>query len=221
MNAEKFILRLEEIINKGHDVLKTRVCDEWGDYVDSGMQVGFRATGLSFFQNLFGKDHPYYQEFHENVQYPKADCIEKGLGILFAAKNELEGGWFKTTRGIISSEIFSDFLEMSSHLLEEGYKDPAAVMAGSVLEKHLRNLCFENQIEIHTKRDDQVIPKKANLLNAELAKAQVISKLDEKAITAWLDLRNKAAHGKYDEYSKEQVKLLIQSITDFMLRVPI
>lgn len=94
-------------------------------------------------------------------------------------------------------------------------------MAGSVLEKHLRNLCDKNQIETHTQKDEKLIPKKATLLNAELSKANITSKLDEKATTAWLDLRNKAAHGKYDEYSKEQVKFLIQSITDFMLRIPI
>ena len=57
-------------------------------------------------------------------------------------------------------------------------------------------------------------------MNAELAGANVYSKLDQKNVTAWLDLRNKAAHGKYGEYTKEQVALLIQSVRDFITRNP-
>lgn len=57
-------------------------------------------------------------------------------------------------------------------------------------------------------------------MNADLAGANVYSKLDQKNVTAWLDLRNKAAHGKYGEYTKEQVALLIQSVRDFITRNP-
>ena len=50
-------------------------------------------------------------------------------------------------------------------------------------------------------------------------KAEVYLKLDQRAVTTWLDLRNKAAHGKYAEYSLEQVRLMQQGITEFMARV--
>ena len=63
-------------------------------------------------------------------------------------------------------------------------------------------------------------PKKADQLNADLANASVYSKLDLKSVTSWLDLRNKAAHGKYSQYTKEQVQLMIQSVQDFMSRNP-
>ena len=46
-------------------------------------------------------------------------------------------------------------------------------------------------------------PKKTDRMNSELTKAEAYSKLDQKSVTAWLDLRNKAAHGKYDEYDLE------------------
>jgi hypothetical protein len=57
-------------------------------------------------------------------------------------------------------------------------------------------------------------------MNAELVAAGAYSKLDQKNITAWLDLRNKAAHGQYDTYSKEQVMILIAGIRDFIARNP-
>jgi len=63
-------------------------------------------------------------------------------------------------------------------------------------------------------------PKRADALNSELASATVYSKLDQKSVTAWLDPRNKAAHGKYTEYTTEQVALTLQGVRDFTSRNP-
>ena len=43
--------------------------------------------------------------------------------------------------------------------------------------------------------------------------------MDQKKITAWLDLRNKAAHGKYGEYNTDQVRQMLLGVTEFMARV--
>jgi hypothetical protein len=58
-------------------------------------------------------------------------------------------------------------------------------------------------------------------MNSELAKANVYSKLDLRNVTAWLDLRNKAAHGKYTEYAEEQVRIMLQAVSDFIARTPL
>jgi hypothetical protein len=151
--------------------------------------------------------------------YP--DSTERGKGILLAVHEEMLGGWFRNTRGLISSEIFSDFIEMAQYLLSEGYKDPAAVISGSVLEEHLRQLCQKNKIEIEQDFKGKKVFKKADQMNADLAKANVYNMLDQKQITTWLDLRNKAAHGKYSEYTEDQVGLMIQGVINFMARGPI
>ena len=109
---------------------------------------------------------------------------------------------------------------MAQHLLGEGYKDPAAVVAGSALEVHLRKLCEKNGVDIEEDVRGTTHPRKSDRLNSELAKAGVYSKLDLKNVVAWLDLRNKAAHGKYDEYEAGQVKLLISGVRDFITRNP-
>jgi len=103
---------------------------------------------------------------------------------------------------------------MADYLLEENYKDPAAVIAGGVLEEHIRKLCQNNNIKILEGNR----PKKTDRLNVELAGANIYTKIDQKSITAWLDLRNKAAHGKYAEYTKGQVVLMVQGIRDFVSR---
>jgi hypothetical protein len=62
--------------------------------------------------------------------------------------------------------------------------------------------------------------KRADLLNSELAAANAYGKGDLKNITAWLHLRNSAAHGKYADYTKDQVALLAQAVRDFITRIP-
>ncbi len=137
--------------------------------------------------------------------------------ILRALRDDYAAGFLETITELIHADLFVDFLEMAVHLIEQGYKDPAAVIAGSVLEEHLRKLCDKNGIDV--KKPDGT-PKKADTLNSELAGVNVYSKLDQKNVTAWLDLRNKAAHGHYSEYTKDQVALLIQSVRDFITRNP-
>ena len=117
------------------------------------------------------------------------------------------------------ADVFSDFLDMAQYLLDDGgFKDPAAVIAGSSLEAHLRALCDKHGIATKDANDK---PKKADTLNQELDKAGAYtSKLDLKNVTAWLALRNDAAHGHYAKYLGPQVGLLIASVRDFMTRYP-
>ena len=84
----------------------------------------------------------------------------------------------------------------------KGYKDAAAVLAGSTLEVHMRKLCDKHNVKTTSTGKS----KNAETLNMELAKAGAYTKLDQKNLTAWLGLRNNAAHGKYDEYTKDQVR---------------
>jgi len=137
-------------------------------------------------------------------------------GVLTSLKIAYESGYLATITELIHADLFSDLIGMAEYLFSEGYKDPAAVIIGSVLEEHLRKLCDKNGIAV----DFSGRPKKADQLNSDLTAKPVYSKLDQKSVTSWLDLRNKAAHGKYGEYTKEQVALLIQSIQDFMTRIP-
>jgi hypothetical protein len=142
--------------------------------------------------------------------------VPKVAGVLISLREAYASGYLTTVSELIHADLFSNFIEMAEHLSSEGYKDPAAVLIGSTLEEHLRQLCVKNGLP--TTFGGR--PKKADQLNADLTNATVYSKLDQKSITSWLDLRNKAAHGKYNEYTKEQVQLMIQSIQDFMTRNP-
>lgn len=135
-------------------------------------------------------------------------------GALKALRADYAAGYLQRVEDIVHADVFSDFLDMAEHLLAQGYKDPAAVLIGGVLEEHLRKLCLRHAVSITNGGRS----KTADGMNADLANAGVYNKLDQKNVTAWLDLRNKAAHAKYGEYSKEQVQVFLQGVRDFAAR---
>jgi hypothetical protein len=181
--------------------------------------TALRASGLAFIESTFGRTHSYYEEFNKRFNDNWESTGKQGLGILTAIRDHIKGGWIETTRGLITGEVFADFLEMAEHLLDEHYKDAAAVMAGSVLEEHLRQLSVSGALPVEDAVNGKVVPRKADRLNSELANANKYSKLDLKQVTAWLDLRNKAAHGKYTAYTEDQVQLMVAGVRDFISRV--
>lgn len=222
VKKEDIITRVERLMSQGQEVLKTKWSSDFaGSMVDAGKQAGFRSASLSFISNLYGEKHTYYRDFDAQCKGQGYHETERGINILAAIKTEVESGWLNTLVSLVSADIFSDFLEMSGHLLENGYKDPAAVLIGSTLEEHLRKLCECNGIDVSLEKDGKISPKKADLLNADLKKEEVYGALEQKSITAWLDLRNKAAHGKYSEYSIDQVNLMLQGVTHFIISNPL
>ncbi|MBL4753856.1 MAG: hypothetical protein JKY52_09740 [Flavobacteriales bacterium] len=219
MKKEDLINRLDQLLSQGGSVLSTKKGGEMSsDYVEIGLQIGFRSASLSFIKTLYGDEHPYYQDFNERVRGEAAYETENGINILTSIKHEVENDWLLSIKQLVSAEIFSDFFEMSKYLLDQNYKDAAAVMIGSVLEEHLRLLCKSNAIDIdRINNAGNTVPKNADTLNANLVKATVYGVLEQKGVTAWLDLRNKAAHGKYTEYTHKQVELMYQGVLNFII----
>lgn len=138
------------------------------------------------------------------------------MGLLRSLRTDYQNGYLSSFKELLHAEDAAGYLEMANNLLAHGYKDPSAVIGGSILEQHLRNLAVKHSIivEINNK------PKKADALNAELSGQSVYSKLDQKSITGWLGLRNEAAHGNYAKYETEQVAIMLNGITDFLTRQP-
>jgi len=209
--------RAKELIKFGEQVVSTKNGD--GAFVNLDMFFEFKASSLSFLKTVFKENHPIYVDFSKGCETPRINDANRGLAILKAASKEIEDGWLATVNELISAELFSDFLEMADYLLVQKYKDPAAVIIGSVLEEHLRKLCQKNGIETELEKDRKKEFKKADRLNSDLYAKTVYNKLDNKSITTWLDLRNKAAHGQYVEYNFDQVTFMYEGVLEFITRV--
>ena len=134
MDNEKLISRVDELIQKGATVLGTEYEGfNKRKYVDLVHFYEFKSASQSFVLKLFGKAHPYYIGFSEKVVDAQPSTTKRGIGMLQAVRGEIEQGWLSTTKGLISANIFGSFLEMAEHLLEEEYKDPAAVLILSLI----------------------------------------------------------------------------------------
>jgi len=183
-----------------------------------------RATALmrAAVHRVGGSNSTYAQQVEHILGRVSGDGykVTELAGIIDALLADFNAGYLQSVEELIHGELFSDFLEMSIHLLEEGYKDPSAVVTGSALEAHLRQLCKRHSIDVEVIVGGKPRPKKADQMNADLKRANVYSMLDQKNVTAWLDLRNKAAHGLYAEYTADQVRLMTDGVRDFITRNP-
>lgn len=140
-------------------------------------------------------------------------------GILSSLKTAYEQGFLATVQELVHADLFADFLEMARYLLDSGFKDPAAMLAGGVLEEQLRKLCVKNGIAVTfvDGRGDAKY-KMINQMNTDLYSKPVYPKTEMLQVTAWAAIRNSADHGKFGDYTKEQVDALVQGILGFITR---
>jgi hypothetical protein len=122
-----------------------------------------------------------------------------------AARADFENGSLFDVKQLIQAEVFSDFLEQAKSLFDAGYNGSAAVLAGAVLEDGLRKLSAKHGITLPPK-------PKLDTMNADLAKAGAYNVLTNKQI------RNKAAHGKWNEFTESDVQTMITQVSSFMER---
>ena len=213
-----FYEQLEELIAEYEQYKAQSKYDDMSDVISLTQAHQMKTRTLAAIERITGRSSVYYEQAQVvlNEVASSYGQLRALIGIVEAAKLDMQSGFLKSIEQIIHADIYSDFLEMAEHLLASGYKDAAAVISGSTLEAHLKQLCAK--FGVSTLNNGK--SKKTGMLNSELVKASAYTKLDQKNITAWLGLRNDAAHGNYGEYDKQQVRLHISSIRDFITRNP-
>lgn len=157
----------------------------------------------------------------------RADAIEKRAtpaysvrhlgGILQALRQDVAAGYTQTIEELIHAELFDDFLEMASELLAKKYTGPAAVVAGSVLEEHLRKLAGKHDVG---RTDAKGRAKSVEALSVELRDAGAFLEIRRKGIQSWYAQRTAGAHGKADTLLDSEVARMIDAIRDFVADHP-
>jgi len=186
------------------------------EFITGAMAAARRATG---------DGSQYVQQIQTIIDEVGWSLIQRAIpmvgGMLEAIRQAVASGYLVTVRELVRAEIFRDFLDMAEYLSEEGYKDAAAVLIRGVLEGHLRELCATNGIgATYADSQGRTRPKKVDTMNADLRKAGAYSTTDQKNVTSWYGLGTDASHGRYESYTSDQVKLMLQSVTDFIARHP-
>lgn len=213
MNLQQEILeRLDSLIEKATKVLATHqpIPNAIGyPTLDPAAFSEWQTQSLAYLINVLGKDHVYVQQFMAMGRQGLRNALASGQGILRAMRQDIEGGYLKRVEDLVSAEVFTDFLDMADHLLEQGYKDPAASLIGAVLEDDLRRICVKNSLSLKPLES-------ISSLNKNLADAQVYNRLMQKKVHVWNDIRNNADHGKFSAYLRQDVQDMVKGVRDFL-----
>ena len=176
------------------------------DSVDDALAEEWATSSLSFLRRVMGKDSEHYQRFEENAGRVSTHSFAvRACAVLKAAKADYEGGYIFDARRRIQAEVFDEFLEQAEYFLTDGYFQVAAVVAGAVLEDGLRKLCIAQAV---------TWPSQPGLewMNGELAKKGLYDKMVQKKVTWLADIRNKAAHGRWTEFSTDEAAEMIRGV---------
>lgn len=180
------------------------------DQVDEIMLDEWKVKAKSLIVKACGNDGEHIKAFVAAEKPRNFDDSYRRLKrvkpVFMAAKDDFQGGYLSSVKTLVQAELFDSELEQASELLTSGYKGPAAVVAGVVLETALKDLCTQNSIP-HAKLDK---------MNSDLAKAGLYNKLQQKKITALADIRNSAAHGDWGSFNEDEAKEMIRDVERFL-----
>lgn len=210
--------QLAAIVHEYEAALARSKHDDASDVLALNDVTDLRTRCIAAIVRMSGTDSTYHQVAREygGRKDNEWNLLKREIGVAKALLHDIQNGYLNTLEEMIHGDLFSDYLEMATHLLGREYKDAAAVLAGTTLEIHIKKLCGKHGIDVLRSGK----PRATDQLNAALAKSGVYSKLDQKTVTAWCGLRNDAAHGHYSEYASDQVRLLVASVRDFITRHP-
>jgi len=124
------------------------------------------------------------------------------------AQYDYESGFIFNIRNLIAADVFSNLLEQATHLLHSGYYIPATVLAGCVLEDALRKLCKTHTITLTSE-------PKLNFMNDQLKDA-AYNALTHKNVAVWANLRNDAAHGKWNDTAQQEATDLRRQVANMI-----
>lgn len=210
---DRIVQRLDQLIEKGDAVVATHKPNRPNMFgfttLASGIFAEWRTQVQSFLTNLLGSDHVYVRNFQEEVQDGYRSHVHSGQGILRAVREDVLGGYLVDAKTLISAEVFTDFLQMAEHLSECGYKDPAASLCGAVLEDGLRRIAAKAAVKVRSRED-------LTSLNHKCADAGVFSRLVQRKIQVWTDVRNSADHGEFHNYAEQDVQDMLKGVGQFL-----
>ena len=149
--------------------------------------------------------------------YSYSSQLEGLVALATALRDDIAAGWMVSVVEMAHADTYADYLEMAEGLSGQGYKDAAAVIAGTSLEVQLKALAVKHSVNCQAPNGG---PKKMDAMNAELRTAGVYNTPEQKQVTAWLAIRNCAAHGNYGDYDAAAVRALIIGVRDFAARYP-
>jgi Domain of unknown function (DUF4145) len=239
----KYLNRFDELIQRGQEIHDSIKIIPRESYITRNQSNPFREsprnqnvrTYEDIDQSALTQWNIHYQSLLEQIiplnsvqrklvdlknSYSIKSHLSERIAALKAIKEQFEHGFLEDIALQIELEIASDYMGQAEKLLSEGQSGkfdhvPAAVLSGAILEKTLRSLCDKQTPPVPTINGNGK-PHTLNLLIDEMKKAGIFNELKAKQLRALADIRNAAAHGEFDKFTRSDVEQMIKGINDFL-----
>jgi hypothetical protein len=202
--------RFAELATQLAAVSATRINTQNGFEVDSEIFTNCKTKARHLLALACGQDSIHFKDFVDKEKggsyLTSHDTLMQVRAVFEAAQEDFDGGYMNSVRNMVQAEVFSNELDQANELMKGGYTAAAAVIAGVVLETTMRRMCDDAGIEAGS----------LNKMNADLTKASVYNLLVSKRITALADIRNSAAHGHTDKFTKSDVEDMLEKVGSFV-----
>ena len=238
-NLEKYKKDLEKLIEKGkllHIDIKKQVGGQDNDLSEKSTALNFGEEYQEWYSEALiiikqiipdrKKDfikiyeqHPErytLEDFLTGVKKPPRigyfgiapSLFQQQLGILKSTQKKFESSLFDIKQ-LVQADVFDSELDVATELNTKGFIRADGIIAGVVLEHHLKQVCKNHQII--TKKDPTI-----SYLNDLLKKENIINIPKHRHIQLLADWRNLCGHDKETSPSKEDITTLIKGVKEII-----
>ena len=224
-------MKLNESYLKQFEMLESRINEIWNsrrnsthsEYVSLPKYLQWKTQVITLLQQVYPIGlFPKALDAKADSSTNKTTEFQFVVGIFLAAYEDYKNGLLDDLQLRIEGGVACDYLQQAESLMDDkedvGHSYiPAAVLTGAVLEKSLRTLCEKHEPPIDINNESGK-PKKAQRMVDDLKKVGIFTPIEAKQVEAWLAIRNAAAHGKDDEFTRSDVASMIRGVTDFLAK---
>ncbi|AMV24125.1 hypothetical protein VT84_06990 [Gemmata sp. SH-PL17] len=216
------LAQLDTLIETGKHLARTfRLC-EMASYESTASEEELRAfvtSALAAIERITGTESQYFKNIPakkvaEQIALAGFDksFVPTVTGVLTSLRSDVDRGYLTTLEARLRANVHDDFMVQAHELLKASYHVAALVIAGGVLENHLRQMATTRNL---TWTGSGSIAKYNDVLR-DRAYAQPIWR----RIQAVGDLRNHAAHGNGTVVSAGEAEDTVKFIARFIADNP-
>ena len=204
--------RFSELLSKADSIKAARQSTDFRGKtiyrVSMADVAGWTASTESILLGVLGENSPHLQALRaaRDGFHGYESEFDRLRSVLSATQEDYLGGYLFSFRALIKAEVLDDALVQAEALLQSNFKDPACILIGVALEVTIKELA----------RQAGLVEAKLERLNADLCKTGKYNLSKQKQISAWADLRNKAAHGDWNEYTNADVSEMFSGVQRFI-----
>ena len=209
---QKIEKRVDELIDKAIEIERSKRM-LMGDYaVDTVASQQWYSNCLSLISRLVGEKDNYYRSFKNlEKEVGRLSCLQFGLGILYALREDLKKGLLIHRDLYIAAEIYDDVLLQAYFLLGKKQKELAVLLMGTMLQSALRRICVRNGIYFNNK--DEI-----SALNERLRQAEIVTynSLIYKKVIHWAEIQQRILQGESKQLEQKETEKMYKWLRFFL-----